>query len=99
MKDLYHFPAIFSVDPDGISVEFPDLPGCLTCGASEDEALAMAKEALHLHLYGMEEDGDPIPEPSKVSLLKLDSHQFVAMLEVWMVPYRDETPPTSKAII
>ncbi len=34
MKDVYVYPAIFYDDPDGISIEFPDLPGCLPCAHS-----------------------------------------------------------------
>lgn len=45
-------------------VSFPDLPGCVTAGATLDEARAFAEEALALHIEGMIEDGDPIPEPS-----------------------------------
>lgn len=44
-KDMRTYPAIFSKDKGGISVEFPDLPGCLTCAKSEVEAVARAKEA------------------------------------------------------
>ena len=44
-------------------VSFPDLPGCVTAGATLEEARAMASEALALHLEGMAEDGDAIPEP------------------------------------
>ncbi|OSX53113.1 HicB family protein, partial [Anoxybacillus ayderensis] len=29
-KDRYIYPAIFDDDSDGISVEFPDPPGCFT---------------------------------------------------------------------
>ena len=47
-KDRYAYPAIFHYATDGISVEFPDLPGCITCGATTDEAMNMAKEALEL---------------------------------------------------
>jgi len=72
MKDYYYFPAIFSIDSDGISVEFPDLPGCLTCGHSEEEAFRMAKKAVQLHLYGMEQDKEDIPEPSKISDIKTE---------------------------
>jgi predicted RNase H-like HicB family nuclease len=32
---------------------FPDLPGCVTAGATIDEVLSMAKEALALHIEGM----------------------------------------------
>jgi predicted RNase H-like HicB family nuclease len=42
----------------------PDLPGCITTGATVEETLANMREAIELHLEGMREDGDPIPEPS-----------------------------------
>ena len=89
-KDKYIFPAIFSIEADGISVEFPDLPGCLSCGKTDDDALYMAKDALELHLFGLEEDGECIPEPSTISSLNLGKNQFVALIEVWMPPIRDE---------
>ena len=41
-KDKYIYPAIFDYADDGISVEFPDLPGCLTFGDSEEEAFMAA---------------------------------------------------------
>ena len=47
-------------------VEFPDLPGCVTAGVTLDEAAAMAREALALHLEGMAEAGEPRPEPSSL---------------------------------
>lgn len=89
MKDHYVFPAVFSFDPDGVSVEFPDLPGCLTCGDTEEEALRMAKEAMSLHLWGMEQDGDEIPEPSKISDLTLEANQAVVLIDTWMPAFRD----------
>lgn len=89
MKDRYVFPAIFSIDADGISVEFPDLPGCLTCGNTEEEALYMAQEALSLHLWGMEDDGTPIPEPSKLVSLAVGQNQVATLIEAWMPPFRD----------
>lgn len=45
-------------------VEFPDFPGCITAGVTLEDARRMAAEALLLHVEGMMEDGDPIPEPS-----------------------------------
>lgn len=49
----------------GYGVWFPDLPGCISCGKNIVEAQKMAEEALGLHLYGMELDGDILPEPAK----------------------------------
>jgi predicted RNase H-like HicB family nuclease len=42
----------------------PDLPGCVSVGDSPEEALANFKLAVELHLEGLAEDGDPIPEPT-----------------------------------
>lgn len=50
----------------------------------------MAKEALELHLYGMEEDEEPIPEPTLPSAIKLPKGAFVSLIEAWMPPVRDE---------
>ncbi|HXG29419.1 MAG TPA: type II toxin-antitoxin system HicB family antitoxin [Nevskiales bacterium] len=50
-------------------VEFPDFPGCVTAGATLDEARKQAQEALAFHVEGMLEDGDPIPEPSTLDQL------------------------------
>ena len=89
-KDRYIYPAIFNYDRDGISVEFPDLPGCFTCGDTEEEAFQMAKEAMALHLYGLEQENEEIPQPSKVSEIQTEKHQVVVFVEVWMPPFRHE---------
>ncbi|MCU6709335.1 type II toxin-antitoxin system HicB family antitoxin [Paenibacillus sp. J5C_2022] len=89
-KDRYIYPAIFSYEPDGISVEFPDLPGAFTCGDTDEEALRMARECMALHLYGMESDGDGIPAASRTIDVKVGDNQAVVLVEAWMPPFRDE---------
>ena len=90
MKDSYIYPAVLTFAKDGISVEIPDLPGCLTCGDTAEEAIAMARDALSLHLWGMETDGDPIPEPTTIPMLRLESGQVPVLIDVWMPAIRDE---------
>lgn len=89
MNNYYCFPAFFYFDNDGISIEFPDLPGCLSCADTEADAFRKAKEALGLHLYGMELDADPIPAPTSVRDLHPDEGGVVAMIDVFMPPVRD----------
>lgn len=89
MLNNYYFPAIFYFDDDGISIEFPDLPGCLPCAQTQEEAFRNAKEALGLHLYGMEKDGDLIPEPTPINELTIESGGMVAMVDVFMPAFRD----------
>ena len=60
LKNRYAYPAIFSYDDDGISIEFPDLPGCCPCADKDDTDMAIrnAREALGLHMWGIEDDND-----------------------------------------
>jgi predicted RNase H-like HicB family nuclease len=53
-------------------VSFPDFPGCITAGSTLEEARRMAVEALTLHIEGMREDGEEIPEPSTLDDLRGD---------------------------
>ena len=50
--------ALIFYDPEdsGYNVEFPDLPGCFTCGDSLDEAKMMAKDALNCYLSPILDD-------------------------------------------
>ncbi len=53
-------------------VSFPDFPGCITAGSTLEEARRMAVEALALHIAGMQEDEEEIPEPSSLDDLQSD---------------------------
>ena len=53
-------------------VSFPDFPGCITAGRTPEEAHRMAAESLALHIAGMSEDGETIPEPSTLDALAED---------------------------
>ena len=53
-------------------VSFPDFPGCVTAGRTLEEARKLAVEALTLHLAGMAEDGDALPEASTLDALAKD---------------------------
>lgn len=53
-------------------VSFPDFPGCVTAGKTLEEARRMAVQALSIHIEGMMEDGDAIPEPSTLDAVAND---------------------------
>lgn len=42
----------------------PDLPGCVSTGATVDEVEGNIRAAIEFHLEGMREVGEPIPEPT-----------------------------------
>jgi len=89
MKDIYAFPAILSYADDGISIEFPDLPGCLPYADTTDEAIKNAKEAMGLHLWSMEKDNDEIPAPTDIKTLTLSQDEIPLMVDVFMPPIRE----------
>jgi len=88
MEKTYNFIAIFDYADDGISIDFPDLPGCYPWADTTDEAIQNAKEAMGLHLWSMEKDGDEIPTPSKLSDIKLENNQIPYLVEVFMPSVR-----------
>ena len=45
----------------------PDIPGCYSTGQTIAETLTNVREAIILHLAGMMDDGDPIPDPVTVA--------------------------------
>lgn len=75
--------ALIHKDADSdFGVSFPDFPGCVTAGTTLDEARAMAAEALALHIEGMIEDGEAIPEPSSLTAImeERENRDAVAVL-------------------
>jgi antitoxin HicB len=60
----YHYTIILQPDPDegGYSVTVPALPGVVTQGETLEEAIAMAKDAIRLHIETLIEYGEPVPE-------------------------------------
>lgn len=87
-KDRYIYPAIFDYAEDGISISFPDLPGCFSCANSDEEAILMAKDALGLHLYSLEEDNEEIPAPTPINKIHVEPNQVVVLVEVLMPTMR-----------
>jgi predicted RNase H-like HicB family nuclease len=59
-------------DGSGYGVTFPDLPGCVSGGATFEEAARMAEEALSGHLAVLRADGDPVPAPRAYAVLARD---------------------------
>jgi predicted RNase H-like HicB family nuclease len=66
--------ALIHKDPSSdYGVSFPDLPGCVTAGATLDQARVLAAEALAYHISGLVEDGDAVPEASSLEVIMSDA--------------------------
>lgn len=76
----------------GLSVYFPDLPGCVGYGDNYDAAYKDASEALGLHIYGMMKDGETIPAPSKNYKIdpETETGYFLSPINVYPDLVKDE---------
>lgn len=85
----YTYAAAFAKEEDGgYSVRFPQLDGCFTQGDTLEEAMNNAREAMSLHLYGMEEDGEEIPAPDLMP--QVADGESVVLVNAWMTPFREQ---------
>ena len=48
----------------GYSAYAPDLPGCVAAGATREDVEREMRDAIAFHLAGLQQAGEPIPEPS-----------------------------------
>lgn len=61
---MKRYAVVIESGPDNLSAYVPDLPGCITTGSTLEEIERNIREAIELHLEGMREDGEPVPEPT-----------------------------------
>jgi len=89
--DIYIFPAVFEPsEAGGYCITFPDLPGSITEGDTLDEAMYMAKDALELYLFNLEDDEEAIPVPSAPEKIKTMNGAFVVPIKAYMPQIREE---------
>jgi len=74
-------------------VSFPDFPGCITAGKNIDEAKDMAQESLTLHIQGMIEDGEQLPNPSRLEEIMSDP-DYANAIAYLVVSVPDAKPRT-----
>jgi predicted RNase H-like HicB family nuclease len=64
---MRRYAVVIEQGSNNLSAYVPDLPGCVTTGQTVEEIERNIREAIELHLEGMAEDGEPIPEPSTLT--------------------------------
>jgi predicted RNase H-like HicB family nuclease len=57
------YAVIYERGPTSIGAYVPDLPGCVAVAETMEEVQKLIREAIQLHVAGLVEDGNPIPEP------------------------------------
>jgi len=67
MKLPYKLEIVPDKEDKGFIAYYPELPGCITCGASLSSAAANAEDAKKEWLFAAIEDGVPIHKPEDIA--------------------------------
>ena len=62
----YRMEIVPDTEEGGFAVSFPDLPGCLTCGETVDQAILNAADAKKVWIEAALESGIEIPLPDSL---------------------------------
>jgi len=81
MVRVIYFGVVHKDKNSGYGVSFPDFPGCVAADADLEDVIEQAKEALEFHIRGMIEDGESIPEASKMEDIS-DENKPIALAPV-----------------
>ena len=84
----YVYPAVFTEEDGGYSINFPDIENCFTSAETLGEGLKMANDVLCLMLYEMEEAGEAIPAPSSIRDIAVAENEFVNFISCDTIEYR-----------
>lgn len=88
------YPAIIHKEDGAYWVEFPDLEGCSTCGATLEETMELASEALGLYLVSLLEDGSALPDASDIESLE----GLTSYITTDLTKYRRDTRAVKKML-
>ncbi len=89
LPEKYVYPAIMHFEEGKeISVVFPDLDAA-TSGENELDAMNSARELLGAVMYGLEQDGEPIPKPTPLQMLPTGGmNDVLTLVDVYMPTIR-----------
>ena len=77
----YVYPAVFTREKSGLyAVDFPDIPGCYTCGDTLAKAIYMAEDVLAFTLYDYEREEKEPPKASDTKTIKTDKASFINLI-------------------
>lgn len=76
----YHMQNVVGIihEEDGVfGISFPDFPGAVSTGKSEEEAIAKGMQVLAFHIDGMVEDKEPMPHLRTLSALRAEEADWL----------------------
>lgn len=77
------YTVVLRAEPEGgYTVLVPALPGCVSYGASEREALAMGADAIACHTRTLHDTGQAVPEEDAGTVLALPVEELTGAITI-----------------
>ena len=62
-KNAMRYLVVYEKGDSSYGAYVPELPGCIAVGDTLKEVQTLIREAIEFHIEGLQEDGDPVPQP------------------------------------
>ena len=89
----YIYTAVFTPNEDNTKffARIPDLPGCITTGASLEDAIIQITDAASGWLFVAEDEGLDIPKATKQAVVNRSENDFLSLIQIDTISYRAAT--------
>jgi len=64
---MHRFLIVIEKAKSNFSAYSPDLPGCVATGKTRDQVTRRMRQAIEMHVRGLEEDRIPVPKSSSTA--------------------------------
>ena len=65
------YAVVIEKGPNSYGAHVPDLPGCVAAAETREEVCELIREAIHLYVEALDEDGLPVPAPQSYELIRV----------------------------
>ena len=86
------YPALIDGAAGAYGVVFPDLPGCVAMGATIDEALSNAEDAIQDWADSMESFGQAVPPPSPLEQVAVADGSALVLVQAARLDKEEASP-------
>lgn len=100
MMPNYIYPVVVEETPTGVSIYFPDFPGTAVTAPSVVTGIKDAKVMLMHRIEEMNDNNEPVPEPSEISAIQLEEpSDRIIYVDVFVIPPADDKTVTKNCTL
>lgn len=84
MKENFTYPVVLEVSNNHYDIFFPDFENTMTSIDKNDDYIKASQELLALIIKDNVDEGKLLPDASKVADIKINEHQQIVFINIWM---------------